>query len=134
MTENLQENFKLDDKVSSSSSVSVPPRDSTKIVVHSQDNLASYSLNGLQPETKYKVCVKSYNKWGWSILSDTVVIATNNVVDVTPSQELSDKGKNKTNELNYAGPDPLLLQPEVSNSSDPPSTLYIAALLLYLFF
>ena len=26
------------------------------------------------------------------------------ISDVTPSQELSDKGKNKTNGLNYAGP------------------------------
>ena len=27
-----------------------------------------------------QVCVKSYNKWGWSILSEVVVIATDNVV------------------------------------------------------
>ena len=73
------------------------------------------------------------------------------ISEVTPSQEVSDKGKNKTSGLNYAGPgltgsdweltghnqfdvsDPLLLQPEVSRSSDSPSTLYIVALILYLF-
>ena len=73
------------------------------------------------------------------------------ISEVTPSQELSDKGKNKTAGLNYAGPglnqsdweltghnqfyilDPLLLQPEVSNSSDLPSALYSVALILYLF-
>ena len=33
-----------------------------------------------------QVCVKSYNKWGWSILSEIVVIATNNVVGGYPRE------------------------------------------------
>ena len=74
------------------------------------------------------------------------------ISEVTPSHELSDKGKNKTNGLNYAGPgknhidweltnqqdkfnilDPLQLQPEVSNSSDSPSSHYVVTLIIYLF-
>ena len=71
------------------------------------------------------------------------------ITEVTPSQDKSQPGKNKTVGLNYEGPgmnhshcesfptlqmffflDPLLLQPEVSSSSDHPSTLYMVALIL----
>ena len=93
-SDELKEEVQLEDKSEAESPI--PPRDAVKLQVHSQDTQASYSLNGLQPETKYKVrsalnafglkmlsvqvCVKSYNKWGWSIMSEIVVISTISVV------------------------------------------------------
>jgi len=103
----------------SSAAASSPPRDSFKLQVHSDQTQFSYSLNGLHPETEYMVCVKSYNKWGWSVISEihsfkTLIAITETIQEIV----IQDNSSKSSSDLNYNGPDPLLLQPEVSKCCD----------------
>lgn len=97
-----------------------PPRDSTKLQVQSIDTHTSYSLNGLQPETEYMVCVRAYNKWGWSNLSKTYMFKTSvAIAEVTQTENIKQNVSGDTRDtLKYNGPDPLLLQPSVSRACD----------------
>lgn len=102
-----------------------PPRESTKLQVHSDDTSVSYSLNGLQPNTYYQVGVKSYNKWGWSQMSKIHSFKTEAEADIpAPVAKIEvdndsiSSSSGSGDGLKYNGPDPLQLQPEVSKSCD----------------
>lgn len=88
--------------------------------VQSIDIHTSYSLNGLQPETEYMVCVRAYNKWGWSNLSKTYMFKTSvAIAEVTQTENIKQNVSGDTRDtLKYNGPDPLLLQPSVSRACD----------------